>query len=70
MTNKTSPTRQCREKCLNGSDFGECECSCGFNCHGRGVCEPELHKYDAKGRTRTFETFPPTDAQLAAMAAL
>lgn len=50
------PVRKCREDCLAGSTRGECQCVCGFNCHGRGECDPELHRFDRDGFGRTPRT--------------
>lgn len=64
VTSDGRPARKCRAACLDGSERGECQCACGFNCHGRGVCEPELHTYDARGLGRLANSYrPPTDAQ-------
>lgn len=64
-------SRKCRDACLDGSERGECQCACGFNCHGRGYCEPELHTYDAIGHSRLPNEYrAPTEQQAAAMAAM
>lgn len=49
------PTRKCRADCLDGKQWGDCDCNCGGNCHSLGTCDPELHRFDARGSFRTVD---------------